>query len=344
MKVGILGATGVVGKQFVRLLNEHPEFEIVVVTTNTFEQATGTSYGEFVEWTHPEPLPPEIREIELTQPGADKIATKADLLFSAVSKTVAKQVEPRFAEDGCLVCSTAMNERLSEDVPLIVPEVNADHLQLLERQRDTRELDGGIIKTPSAPVVAASLPLSALAEYGLAKVMLSTMQGSTDGFGEPLPAVDIINNVVPEVSGEESKIRTEIKKVLGTFDGSVVQPHEIHLSPSCNLVPMQNGIFANMWVKTNENLNMMTAESEIQALPPVDLPSAPKRPVKLFLTSDRPQPQLDATAERGHQVAVGPVENTPSGVKFDCLTHSTIRGAAGTSILNAELLIEKGYL
>ncbi len=342
--VGVLGATEPVGRRLVELLAAHPTFEVTTVTAGTSQDHTGIQYQNAVTWSYPTPLPDRIASLEVLKPDPLVVPSDIDLFVSALPAATATVVELALAERGQVVCSTAASDRLATDVPLVVPEINPAHLALLEVQRDDRRWDGGLIKTPCAPATVVSLPLAALSEYGLEQTTVSTLQCLDSSRESETSAMDTLNNIIPKIAGEASRIETETRKVLGTLEGSEIHTHDVQISASCNRVPIEEGILVNLWVTTDADVPSVAVESALRDYSAVNLPSAQGKPLEVFFSSERPQPRLDTAIRDGQAVAVGPVEATVNGFKFDCLTHSTIRGAAGTCLLNAELAIDRGYL
>jgi aspartate-semialdehyde dehydrogenase len=362
--VGVLGADSPTGCRFLHLLTAHETFAPTVVTTVNPDDA-GLSYGETARWVLDDPMPPDVSDLPVVGHEPTDVPAGVELLFSALPSGTAERVETALADRGYVVCSTATNERLAADVPLVVPEINPEHVELLDRQRAERGWDGALIKNPGASTVTALLPLAALTEFGLGAAHITTFQGAT-GDTAGVPAMETLNNVVPHIDGEESRLVTELRKVLGSFDGERITPHDISLSASCNRVPMLEACFENVWLRTTDPVTPVDIESALRSAPAADLPSAPTAPVQVSLDPARPQPRLDAiahserltdgeagsnergitagTAVGGQTVTAGSVQTAVDGIQFDCVSHETIRGGAGGAILNAELLQRLGYL
>ncbi len=342
VRAGVLGATGAVGQRFVQLLTDHPTFDLVALTAS--EDSVGKSYREAAKWRADAPIPDAVadRTVRVTAPGA--ISDDVPLLFSALPSGVAAEVEPAFAEAGFVVCSNASNERMAEDVPLVIPEVNPDHLALVERQRDERGWAGGLVKNPNCSTVTFVPPLAALRQYGLERVHVATLQAVSGAGYDGVASMEILDNVLPHIPGEAGKMETESRKLLGTFDGASVSHHPMTVSASCNRVPTLDGHLENVWVETTEDVAADAAADAVAATPSADLHSSPDPLVHVFDEPGRPQPRLDRGVGGGMAVAAGGFEDAPAGVQFDCLAHNTLRGAAGASVLNAELLVARGYL
>jgi len=326
LRVGILGATGAVGQKLVALLARHPWLEVTAVTAS--QRSTGRSYGEVVHWLEATPPPTEVAALPVT---AAEPPLECDLVFSALDADAAREIEPAFAAAGYPVFSNASAHRMRPDVPLLVPEVNADHLRLVERQPYG---DGFIVTNPNCSTVGLVLALKPLADaFGLDAVQVTTMQAAS-GAGYPgVPALDILGNVLPHIAGEETKLESEPRKIFGALAAEGVAEHPMAVSAQANRVPVLDGHLLSVSVRFSH---------------PADLdgvPSAPPRPLSLLAAPEVPQPRRHATLGDGMLVHVGCVRVCPVlGVRFVALVHNTIRGAAGAAILNAELAIRKGFV
>jgi aspartate-semialdehyde dehydrogenase len=351
IKVGILGATGTVGQRFVQLLQGHPWFEITALAAST--ASASRPYGEVCRWKVSPEMPSVVRDmtVEECAPGLD-----CDLVFSALPGEVAGPIEENLAAAGYFVSSNAKNHRLDPDVPLLIPEVNPDHIQIIEHQRRQRGWGRGFIVTsPNCSATQLALVLKPLQDsFGLSTVMVTTMQ-AISGAGYPgLPSWDILENVIPHIGGEEDKVEVEPLKLLGRLEGHGFQPAPIAISAQCNRVNTVEGHLGAMSVRlgrkaetTNPTVDaVVEALRSFAALPQeLKLPSAPRRPIVVREEVDRPQPRYDRDEQGGMAVVVGRVRECPVlDYKFVVLGHNTVRGAAGGSILNAELLMAKGYL
>jgi len=340
-----------VGQRFVQLLQSHPWFEITALAAST--ASAGRPYGEACRWKVSAEMPPTVRDmtVEECAPGLD-----CDLVFSALPGEVADPIEKDLAAAGYFVSSNAKNHRLDPDVPLLIPEVNPDHIQIIEHQRRQRGWGRGFIVTsPNCSVTQLVLALKPLQDgFGLSTVMVTTMQ-AISGAGYPgLPSWDILGNVIPHIGGEEEKVETEPLKLLGHLEGHGFQPAPITISAQCNRVTTVEGHLETVSVRlarkaatTNPTVDdVVEALRSFTALPQdLDLPSAPRQPIVVREEVDRPQPRYDRDEEGGMAVVIGRVRECPVlDYKFVVLGHNTVRGAAGGSILNAELLMAKGYL
>lgn len=340
--VGIVGATGAVGQRFVQLIQDNPLFEIAALTASP--ASAGKPYRDAAKWRVDTPIPDRVRDMTVSPTDPDAIPDDVDLLFSSLPSDIAAEVEPAFAEAGYVVSSNSSNERLAADVPLIIPEINHDHLDLLEVQRDRRGWDGALIKNPNCSTITMVPPLDSLATHGLERVHAATLQAvSGAGYGG-VTSMEIIDNVLPYISGEEEKMETETRKLLGEFDGTSIREHPVEVSASCNRVPTIDGHLENVWVETDESIDSSTAADAMRNQPSLDLPSSPDPLITVFEDPDRPQPRLDRRINAGMGIAVGGIQETAFGFQFNCLAHNTIRGAAGASLLNGELLAENGWI
>lgn len=342
ISVGVLGATGAVGQRLVQLLSANERFEISTLTASS--DSAGKAYEHAAKWQASASIPPEVADITVRETDPKSVPDDVPLLFSSLPSGVAEQVEPAFAEDGYLVSSNSSNDRRADDVPLIIPEVNADHLDLLEVQRDTRGWDGGLVKNPNCSTITMVPALNVLDQFGLERVQVATLQAVSGAGYSGVTSMEILDNVLPHIGGEEGKMETETRKLLGRFDGAEVDWHDVEVAASCNRVATLDGHLENIWAETTESVDPPTVEAAFEAAPAIDLPSAPDQLIKVFEDPERPQPRLDRNIADGQGIAVGPVQSTPWGIQFDCLAHNTIRGAAGASMLNGELLLESGYL
>lgn len=334
--VSILGATGTVGQKFVRLLAEHPWFEVASLSAS--DQSAGKRYGDLVRWRESTPIPPAIADlvVQRTAPGlAGRVA------FSAVDDSVAHEIEQGFAKAGVYVVTNTKTHRMERDVPLIIPEVNAHHLDLLPTQQLERGWSGGIVANPNCSTTGLVLALAPLhLAFGIEKLFVSTMQ-AVSGAGYPgVASLDAIGNVVPHIGGEEEKIERESRKIL---DGAFT------VSAHTNRVPVVDGHLATVSVGFSRRVRPEEAIAAIAGFAAPDevaaLPSSPARPVEYDPRPDRPQPRLDIDRGGGMTVTVGRIR--PCNI-FDLrlvlLSHNTVRGAAGAAVQNAELLVQRGHI
>ncbi|RME64976.1 MAG: aspartate-semialdehyde dehydrogenase, partial [Caldilineae bacterium] len=348
IKVGILGATGAVGQRFVQMLQGHPWFEISVLCAS--ERNAGKRYGDACNWLLRGGMPAEVQDMVLqeAQPGID-----CQVVFSALPGSAAQEIEETLAAAGYVVCSNASAHRYDEDVPLLIPEVNPEHLGLIDIQKRRRGWSGYITTNPNCSTTHLVSALHPLHEaFGLKKVFVVTMQ-AVSGAGYPgVPSMDIIDNIVPYIGKEEDKMeRREPQKLLGEFDGERVLPVDFVVSAHCNRVPVRNGHLEAVSVEFTRRPTLEEIREVWASYRPLaqqlGLPHAPQPPIILREEVDRPQPRMDRLAGSvpGMATVVGRLREDPIfHAKFLVLGHNTVRGAAGGSLLNAELLAAKGYL
>jgi len=344
LPVAVLGATGAVGQAFVRLLANHPWFELVEVAAS--ERSAGRSYGEATRWIGDDPIP--ARVAMLTVQPCDPKSVQAPVVFSALDSSVAGEAEAAFARAGRAVLSNAKNYRMEPDVPLVIAEVNPDHLDVLEAQRKNRHWTGSIVTNGNCAAIAAVLPLAPLHEtYGVKRVFAATMQ-AVSGAGYPgVPSLDIIGNVIPFIKDEEQKLEAEIRKFLGSHTAGRIDDASVIVSSHTNRVPVEHGHTVVMSVELQRKAEPAEIESTLSAWRGASeacgLPSSPERPLILASEPDRPQPRRDVNAGKGMSVTVGRVRHDPLfDVRLVALGHNIIRGAAGASVLNAELMAATG--
>jgi aspartate-semialdehyde dehydrogenase len=343
--IGILGATGVVGQRFVQLLEHHPWFEVAWLAAS--DRSEGRPYGEAARWRMKTALPSRVAEMRVspaTPAGAPKI------IFAALDSSIAAELEPRFAEAGCAVVTNSSALRMQSDVPLVIPEVNPDHIKLIDIQPWRKKSGGFVVTNSNCSAMGLVLALAPLhRQFGIETIMAVTMQ-AVSGAGYPgVPSLDILGNVIPYIAKEEEKMEEETGKLLGKLDGSRIVQAPFTMSAQCNRVAVEDGHTESIAVKLTKKVSadeIIRAWSEFRgAAQELNLPSAPKNPVQYLTVPDRPQPRFDVDAGSGMTTTVGRLR--PCGVldwKFTILSHNTIRGAAGAALLNAELLKVKGYL
>ncbi len=342
VRVGVLGATGAVGQRLIGLLDPHPDFEIAALTAS--DSSAGEQYRDVAKWRVDSPIPEDVAEMTVTATDPDEVPDDVDLLFSSLPSSVGAEVEPGFCEAGYVLSSNSSNARMAEDVPLVIPEVNADHIDLLEVQRDRRGWDGAMVKNPNCSTITFVPTLAALAEYGLETVHVATLQAVSGAGYDGVTSMEIIDNAIPHIGGEEDKLETESRKLLGTFDGAELDLNDVEVGASCNRIPTIDGHLENVFVETEDDLAPEEAAEAMREYPSIDLPSSPDQLIEVFDEPDRPQPRLDRTLGDGMSIAAGGIRESTFGLQYNCLAHNTLRGAAGASVLNGELLLEKGYL
>jgi len=343
--VGILGATGVVGQRFVQLLEHHPWFEVAWLAAS--DRSEGRKYGDAVRWRMKTSLPRQVADMKVSSATPD---SAPKVIFAALDASIAAGLEPRFAEAGCAVVSNSSALRMQSDVPLVIPEVNPEHVKLLECQSWRRKSHGFVVTNPNCSAIGLVMALAPLQQrFGIDTVMAVTMQ-AVSGAGYPgVASLDILGNVIPYIAKEEEKMEEETLKLLGELDGSKICPAGFRMSAHCNRVAVEDGHTESVSVKLRKKAKpeeIIASWNEFRSVPQeLQLPSAPAQPVKYLSSADRPQPRFDVDAGHGMTATVGRLR--PCSVldwKFTVLSHNTIRGAAGAALLNAELLKARGYL
>ena len=343
--VGILGATGIVGQRFVQMLEHHPWFEVAWLAAS--DRSEGRPYGEVARWRLKTAIPCPVAQM-VVSPAKPDNAPK--VIFAALDASVAAELEPRFAQAGCAVVSNSSALRMQKDVPLVIPEVNPDHIKLLECQSWRRRSGGFVVTNPNCSAIGLVLGLAPLHQkFGLETVIAVTMQ-AVSGAGYPgVASLDILGNVIPYIAKEEEKMEEETRKLLGNLNGPGIVMGSFRMSAQCNRVAVEDGHTESVSVKLKQKAaaeTIIAAWNEFRSLPQeLRLPSAPQQPVRYLESIDRPQPRLDVDAGQGMTASVGRLR--ACGVmdwKFTVLSHNTIRGAAGAALLNAELLKAQGYI
>ncbi len=343
-QIGILGATGMVGQRFIQLLENHPWFEVAWLAAS--DRSSGRKYGEAVRWKLDTPLPERIANMTIS-PAVSEGAPK--VIFAALDADIAREMEPAFAAAGCAVISNSSAFRMHQDVPLVIPEVNADHLPILENQEWRRQSGGYIVTNPNCSAIGLVLALKPIVDrFGVDSIFVSTMQ-AVSGAGYPgVASMDILGNVVPYIKNEEEKMQAETLRLLGSRDGKIVRPLDAKMTAHCNRVAVEDGHTESVSIKLSREATrdeLLAAWREFTPLAGRDLPTAPAQPVEFTPLDDRPQPRLDKMRGNGMTATVGRLR--PCSLldwKFTVLSHNTIRGAAGAALLNAELLVSLGKL
>src|SRR5687767_4536232 len=346
--VAVLGATGSVGQRFISLLDDHPWFKVVALAAS--DRSVGQKYSDAARWVLDTPMPRYARDMIIVP--ATTEAVQARVVFSALHNEIAKDLEPQFAKAGAAVCSNASSYRRGEDVPLLLPEINADHIHLVKQQRLNRGWSGCITTNPNCTSTGLTIALKALDDaFGVKKVFAVSLQ-ALSGAGYPgISSLDIMDNVIPNVAngGEEEKVEWEPRKMLGKLNGGKIDLANIKFSVHANRVAVIDG---HTVCASVELVNSVEPEVAMQALrdyaAPLsarELPSSPRPVIEVRSEADRPQPRLDRLTGKGMTTVVGRVRRDPIlDLKFVVLSHNTIRGAAGGSIYNAELLVNENLL
>jgi aspartate-semialdehyde dehydrogenase len=343
--VGILGATGVVGQRFIQLLEAHPWFEVAWLAAS--DRSAGQIYKDAVRWRLKAPIPERVLRMQVshaTPEGAPRV------IFAALDAGIARDLEPQFAAAGCAVVSNSSAFRMQENVPLVVPEVNAGHIALIEKQCWRKQSRGYIVTNPNCSAIGLVVALAPLHQkFGIESLFVTTMQ-AVSGAGYPgVASLDILGNVIPYIAKEEEKMEEETRKLLGQLAGDRVEPARFRMTAHCNRVAVEDGHTESVSVKLQQKAEadeLIAAFNEFRSAPQeLKLPLAPTQPIFYDVVPDRPQPRFDVDRGNGMTVSVGRLR--PCGVldyKFTVLSHNTIRGAAGAALLNAELLKVQGLL
>ena len=341
-RVGILGATGMIGQRFCQLLEEHPQFEITALAAS--ERSVGKVYSEACSWKLSLSMPANVKDIEIQpiEPPLD-----CDLVFSSLPSSVAREAEDAFARAGFPVISNSSSYRMEEDVPLLIPEINYEHLDLIPMQQQKRGFDKGFIVTnPNCSVMSFAPPLAALdRSFGIESVAVTTLQ-AVSGAGYPgVSSLDITDNVLPYIAGEEPKVETEAQKILGKINERAVEKADFSVSAQCFRVNVVDGHMAAVRLNLEQNGSLEELKKAMTSFPSLDLHSSPRQFIKVSDEPSRPQPRLDRNQGNGMTITVGRL--FPDNIfdyRFVSLSHNTLRGAAGTAVLNAELLIDKNLI
>ncbi|HOO53190.1 MAG TPA: aspartate-semialdehyde dehydrogenase [Methanothrix sp.] len=339
IRAGVLGATGAVGQRFIEQLWNHPWFELTSLAAS--ERSAGKKYSEAARWRLEHELPAEVAEMDVVAVDPKKV--KADVVFSALPTDEAKKVEADFAKAGFVVASNASAYRFEQDVPLMIPECNPEHLGLIDVQQKKRGWDGYIVTNPNCTTIMFALTLKPLIPMNIQRVIIASMQAVSGAGYEGVPSMAILGNIIPFISGEEEKVEKEAQKILGTFDGDRIVDAPFGVSASCHRVPVMDGHTEALWVEMASKPTPEEVREAFLKFDPglSDLPTEPERPLIVRDEPDRPQPRLDRNAGKGMAVSVGRIRE---GIRYIVMGHNTVRGAAGASVLNAELLSKKGML
>jgi len=345
LRVGILGATGMVGQRFVELLENHPQFQITALAAS--DRSQGKTFAEACTWRLAGEMPEFVKALPVQAPAPP---LDCDLVFSSLPGDIARETEGNFAAAGFPVISNSSAYRMDQDVPLLIPEINPKHLALIETQKKSRDGQHGFIVTnPNCSTIMLALALAPLQQFGIESVVATTMQ-ALSGAGYPgVASLAISDNVLPFIESEEEKIEQETLKILGKLNGEMIDPAPMKVSAQCHRVNVSDGHLAAVRVKLKDSApidNVKQAFSSFSALPQeLKLHSAPEQVIIVREEKDRPQPRLDRDAGNGMSITIGRLQ--PDNVldyRFVVLSHNTIRGAAGAAILNAELMLAMGKL
>jgi aspartate-semialdehyde dehydrogenase len=339
--VAVLGATGTVGQKFIVLLQNHPYFEVRELVAS--ERSAGKSYAEACSWKQNLPIPKHVAGLTVKST-KDKLSSR--ILFSGLDSSVAGTTESKYAEAGHLVISNSSNHRMDPLVPLVIPEINPDHFELIYSQQHK----GAIVTNPNCSAIFLTMAIAPLQrEFGVEAVNVTTLQ-AISGAGYPgVPSLDMLGNVVPFIGEEEEKMESEPLKILGNLAGGAIEPVDIKISAQCNRVPVYDGHTETLSIKLKSNPDLSEVRRVLagfSGLPQeLSLPSAPDKPILILDDPDRPQPARDCWLERGMATIIGRLRPCPVlDIKMVILGHNTVRGAAGAAILNAETMVRQGYL
>ncbi len=343
VKVAVSGATGNVGQRIIQLLADHPWFELAAITAS--DRSVGKKYRDAANWRLNADIPENVRNMVVLPTEPKSIDDSVKLVFSALPADTAKVVEPKFAEAGFTVSSNASSYRMEKDVPLIIPEVNADHLALLDVQKEKRMWEGAILTDPNCTTIQMVISLKPLMQFGIKRVHMASMQAVSGAGYDGVASMAIIDNLIPYIAKEEEKVEIEPLKLLGTFNGKEVEFAKFSITASCHRVAVLDGHTEAIWVEMEQEPGV---EDVIRAFrsfkSDLDLPSSPEQLIQVRMEPDRPQPRMDRDAGSGMTVSVGRVRKSDRGIKYICLGHNTIRGAAGAALLNGELLVKEKRL
>ena len=350
LKVAVMGCTGLVGQQFIRMLNNHPFFKVQALSSSA--RSAGKKYGESLSWAAGGEIPEAIREMEILETSVESILkAEAKIIFSAVPTSLAENIESILRGHGLFIFSNASAHRLDEDVPILIPDVNSDHLEIVRSQLSRAK--GFIITNSNCSTSGLVMVLKPLESFGIKSVSVTTFQSISGAGRRGLSAMDIAANIIPFIKNEEEKMERESKKILGKFEGSRIVERDFELNTSCCRVPVREGHLMSVVIELEEDVDVRTVENALslfRGIPQeMKLPTAPEFPLVVRHEEDRPQPVLDVYAgsperARGMAVTVGRIRKKGRFLNLILLVHNTIRGAAGTCILNAELALMKSFI
>lgn len=346
VKVGVLGATGMVGQRFIQLLDAHPDFELTALAASS--RSAGKRYEDATTWYLTEEMPESVKDIVVCDTTPQDMDNDVDIVFSSIPTELAGKIEKEFAKD-YVVASNASAHRMKKNIPLVIPEVNPQYLDMVEAQQKENNWDGFIVTNPNCSTIALTLTLKPLVDnFDVKSIRVSTMQAISGAGYNGVPSMAIVDNLVPYIGSEEEKMESETLHLLGNFEDGEVKPADFNLSASCHRVPVIDGHTEAVFVELGDEFEIEDIKSKMsnfKALPQeLGLFSAPENPVIVKEEDDRPQPRMDRDASGGMAVTVGRVrkdENFDNSFKYVLVGHNTIRGAAGASVLNAELINDK---
>lgn len=346
VKVGVLGATGMVGQRFIQLLDAHPYFELTALAASS--RSAGKKYEDATTWYLNEEMPEAVKDIVVCDTTPEAMDNDVDIVFSSIPTELAGKIEKDFAKD-YVVASNASAHRMKKNIPLVIPEVNPEYLDMIEVQQRENNWDGFIVTNPNCSTIALTMTLKPIVDnFDVNSIRVSTMQAISGAGYDGVPSMAILDNLVPYIGNEEEKMESETLHLLGSLKNGEVKPADFKLSASCHRVPVIDGHTEAVFIELNDDFDIDDVKNKManfKALPQkLELFSAPKNPVIVKEEDDRPQPRMDRNAEGGMAVTVGRVrrdENFNNSFKYVLVGHNTIRGAAGASVLNAELINDK---
>ena len=346
VNVGVLGATGMVGQRFIQLLDAHPDFELTALAASA--KSAGKRYEDATTWYLNEEMPDSVKDIIVCETNPEDMDNDVDIVFSSIPTELALKIEKDFAKD-YVVASNASAHRMKKNIPLVIPEVNPEYLDMIDAQQKENNWDGFIVTNPNCSTIALTLTLKPIVDnFNVNGIMVSTMQAISGAGYNGVPSMAILDNLVPYIGSEEEKMESETLHLLGSYDGDGVTPADFNLSASCHRVPVIDGHTEAVFINLDDDFEIEDVKDKMKsfkALPQeLGLYSAPENPVIVKDESDRPQPRMDRNASNGMAVTVGRLRKDQSfdnSFKYVLVGHNTIRGAAGASVLNAELINDK---
>lgn len=346
VNVGVLGATGMVGQRFIQLLENHPDFDVIALVASS--RSAGKRYEDATTWYLAEEMPESVKDIVVTETSPEAMSNDVDIVFSSLPTDFAAKVEKEFAKD-YVVASNASAHRMKKNIPLVIPEVNPEYLDMIEAQQKENNWDGFIVTNPNCSTIALTLSLKPIVDnFNIESIRVSTMQAVSGAGYNGVPSMAIVDNLVPYIGNEEEKMESETLHLLGDYDGSEVKPAQFKLSASCHRVPVIDGHTEAVFIDFDDDFDIEDVKNKMasfKGLPQkLNLFSAPENPVIVKEEEDRPQPRMDRNAGNGMSVTVGRVRKDQvfdNSLKYVLVGHNTIRGAAGASVLNAELINDK---
>lgn len=345
VNVGVLGATGMVGQRFIQLLENHPDFDVTALAASS--RSAGKRYEDATTWYLAEEMPESVKDIVVTETSPEAMSNDVDIVFSSLPTDFAVKVEKEFAKD-YVVASNASAHRMKKNIPLVIPEVNPEYLDMIEAQQKENNWDGFIVTNPNCSTIALTLSLKPIVDnFNIESIRVSTMQAVSGAGYNGVPSMAIVDNLVPYIGNEEEKMESETLHLLGDY-GSEVKPAQFKLSASCHRVPVIDGHTEAVFIDFDDDFDIEDVKNKMasfKGLPQkLNLFSAPENPVIVKEEEDRPQPRMDRNAGNGMSVTVGRVRKDQvfdNSLKYVLVGHNTIRGAAGASVLNAELINDK---